>query len=66
MSIKKFYTFAYLIVLAILLNSCGPNSKFNQNLSSWNVSNVTNCGSFANKTPDWNLPKPNFTNCSSD
>ena len=30
--------------------------KFNQNLSSWNVSNVTNCGSFANKTPDWNLP----------
>tara|TARA_Y100000768_G_scaffold291622_1_gene225616 strand:- start:185 stop:1732 length:1548 start_codon:yes stop_codon:yes gene_type:complete len=30
MSIKKFYTFAYLIVLAILLNSCGPNSKFNQ------------------------------------
>jgi len=30
MSTKKIFTSAYLIILAIILNSCGPNSKFNQ------------------------------------
>jgi len=39
------------------------NSVFNQNLSSWNVSNVTNCVGFSDNTPQWTLPKPNFTNC---
>ena len=30
MNTKKIITSAYLIILAIILNSCGPNSKFNQ------------------------------------
>jgi surface protein len=38
-------------------------SVFNQNLSSWSVSNVTNCVNFSQDTPAWTLPKPNFTNC---
>ena len=36
---------------------------FNQNLSNWDVNNVTNCTSFTYATPQWILPKPNFTNC---
>lgn len=36
---------------------------FNRDLSSWNVSNVTECEGFSNFTPQWILPKPNFTNC---
>jgi surface protein len=38
-------------------------SNFNQDLSSWDVINVLNCFDFSNSTPNWNLPKPNFTNC---
>ena len=36
---------------------------FNQNLSSWNVNGVTDCENFNYDTPQWTLPKPNFTNC---
>jgi len=25
--------------------------------------NVTSCGEFNDNTPQWTLPKPNFTNC---
>ena len=39
------------------------NSVFNQDLSSWDVSSVTNCMYFSTNTPQWTLPKPNFTNC---
>ena len=39
------------------------SDTFNQNLSSWNVNNVTDCDSFCDSTPNWALPKPNFTNC---
>ena len=38
-------------------------SQFNQDLSGWNVNNVTFCTSFNENTPQWILPKPNFTNC---
>ena len=54
--------------------SDGEQSVFNQDLSSWNVSSVTacvnfNCFQLQNSTviggqlENWNLPKPNFTNC---
>ena len=39
------------------------STPFNQNLSAWNVDNVTDCNQFSYSTPDWTLPKPNFTNC---
>ncbi len=38
-------------------------TTFNQDLSPWNVDNVINCGGFSADTPQWILPKPNFTNC---
>jgi surface protein len=38
-------------------------SQFNQDLSNWNVSNVTYCSGSSFDTPQWTLPKPNFTNC---
>ena len=38
-------------------------SSFNQNLSTWNVENVSDCSNFSYNTPQWTLPKPNFTNC---
>jgi len=38
-------------------------SIFNQDLSSWNVVNVIDCREFRLDTPQWVLPKPNFTNC---
>lgn len=41
----------------------GRTSDFNQNLSSWNVSNVTDCSGFDISAYNWDLPKPNFTNC---
>ena len=41
----------------------GYSFSFNQDLSSWNVDNVTVCGGFSLNTPQWVLPKPNFTNC---
>ncbi len=37
--------------------------SFNQDLSPWNVDNVRVCGSFSFNTPNWTLPKPNFTSC---
>ena len=36
---------------------------FNQDLSSWNVYNVTNCGGFSRDTTSWTLPQPNFLFC---
>lgn len=36
---------------------------FNQDLSIWDVGNVSNCNAFSDDTPQWTLPKPNFTNC---
>ena len=38
-------------------------SEFNQDLSMWQVENVSNCVMFSCETPNWTLPKPNFTNC---
>jgi len=38
-------------------------SPFNQDLSIWNVTNVTYCYNFDMNTANWTLPKPNFTNC---
>lgn len=38
-------------------------TSFNQDLTSWVVGNVTQCGQFSLNTPNWTLPKPNFTNC---
>ena len=37
--------------------------QFNQDLSNWDVSNVTNCSDFSGNSPQYTLPKPNFTNC---
>jgi len=37
--------------------------SFNQDLGDWDVSNVTDCWFFSYNTPQWTLPKPNFTNC---
>ena len=36
---------------------------FNQDISSWNVDGVTYCEEFSYNTPQFTLPKPNFTNC---
>ena len=41
-------------------------TSFNQDLSEWSVSNVDSCNEFCFDTPNWTLPKPNFTNCSDD
>jgi surface protein len=38
-------------------------AAFNQDISNWNVDNVTSCEYFDGNTPQWTLPKPNFTNC---
>jgi surface protein len=38
-------------------------NAFNQNLSSWDVNGVTSCLVFRDNTPQWTLPKPNFTHC---
>jgi len=35
-------------------------TDFNQDLSSWDVNNVTNYDAFSYNTPNWTLPKPNF------
>ena len=37
--------------------------NFNQDLSNWNIFNVTECEGFADNTPNWILPKPNFVGC---
>ena len=39
------------------------NYAINQDLSTWSVDNVNDCTNFSNNTPQWTLPKPNFTNC---
>ena len=46
----------------------GEAANFNQNLTSWNVSNVSNCSSFdINSNNNWtDSNKPNFTNCNPD
>ena len=41
-------------------------SGFNQDLSSWNVENVSSCYDFCLNAYNWTLPKPDFTNCSQD
>lgn len=38
-------------------------TSFNQDLSSWTVNNAILCQEFRLDTPNWILPKPNFTNC---
>ena len=42
------------------------NSAFNQDIGNWEVDNVTECTNFSDDTPQWTLPKPNFTNCNPD
>jgi surface protein len=37
--------------------------SFNQDLSSWNVDNVTSCDFFRSDATAWTEPKPTFTNC---
>lgn len=37
--------------------------NFNQDLSAWDVANVQNCGNFSTEAPEWQEPKPAFTNC---
>jgi len=44
-------------------NMFKSNTIFNQDLSNWDVINVESCSDFSNNTPQWTLPKPNFTNC---
>jgi len=40
------------------------NIFFNQDLSSWDVSKVTNCSDFSTNNTVWlYFQKPNFTNC---
>lgn len=41
----------------------GGAISFNQDIGNWNVGNVTECAYFDSNTPQWILPKPNFTNC---
>lgn len=41
-------------------------SNINQNLGDWNVGSVVDCEEFSVNTPQWTLPKPNFTNCNPD
>ncbi|MGB5459292.1 MAG: BspA family leucine-rich repeat surface protein [Eudoraea sp.] len=41
-------------------------SSINQDLGNWNVTNVLDCTEFSLNTPQWTLPKPNFTNCNPD
>jgi len=38
-------------------------TNINDDLSAWDVSNVIDCRLFDYLTPNWTLPKPNFTNC---
>jgi len=38
-------------------------TSFNQDISSWDVSNVELCSNFDFTTDSWILPKPNFTSC---
>jgi len=40
------------------------STSFNQNLSMWDVDQVTSCTDFDYNTTSWTLPKPTFTSCS--
>ena len=42
------------------MNSMFARRDFNQDLSSWDVVQVTNYRDFSSTTPSWTLPKPNF------
>jgi surface protein len=46
--------------MGFMLNA---TSSFNQDLGNWNTNNVTSCFNFSQNSPQWTLPKPNFTNC---
>ena len=37
--------------------------SFNQDIGDWDVGNTTSCYGFSSNTPQWKLPKPNFTKC---
>jgi hypothetical protein len=39
------------------------DSDFNQDISSWSVDSVTNCGGFSDDAPLTETNTPNFTNC---
>ena len=41
-------------------------TSFNQDLSSWDVSNVQEYWDFDAETPSWTLPKPNFNGGGAD
>ena len=47
----------------INMYSMFSGSSFNQAIGDWDVSNVLQCDGFSYNTPQWILPKPNFTNC---
>jgi surface protein len=49
--------------VSVMSNMFKSNTIFNQDLSNWDVINVESCSDFSNNTPQWTLPKPNFTNC---
>ena len=38
-------------------------TSFNQDLSAWDLDAVVDCAKFSYDTPQWNIPKPVFTNC---
>ena len=42
------------------------DSQFNQDLEGWDVEKVILCNDFSTNTPQWVLPKPDFTNCDPD
>ena len=39
---------------------------YNQDLSIWDVGNVTDCDSFYENAKSWSLPKPSFIKCNPD
>ena len=43
--------------------TCLRENPFNQDLSYWDVNNVTECQEFSDGASNWVLAQPNFTNC---